>query len=93
MPAIRVTYLDLSFGDIERQLTDDDLAVLRGSWYWTSRRLHSRFDRFKSLLDTTDWRSTLWFVAALDALGLLLAVDNSIERLIETGRHVEIVCR
>lgn len=72
------TYLDLSFGYIERQAAHDNFAVLWSSLSRTGCRLNGRFRRFDGLLDTTDGCS-LWLVATNVALCLLLAVDDAIE--------------
>ena len=86
------TYLDLVLRNIEGQGADDDLAVLRRSCCWASSRLDSRFDGLHSLFDTTNWRRSC-FVAALNALCLLLAIDDCIQGLIESGRHLNVGAR
>ena len=83
-----LTYLDLVLCHIEGQAANDDLAVFGGSCSWTSGRLHSGSGRLESLFDTTNrCSSCVGLGATRGALCLLLAVDDRVKRLINSGRH------
>lgn len=82
------TYLDLSFSYVERQAANDNFAVLWSSLSRTGCGFDSRFRRLDSFLDTTN-RCGLWLVTTEVALRLLLAIDDAVQRLIESCGHGE----
>lgn len=82
------TYLDLSFCHVERKTADNNFAILWSSLSRARCGFDGRFRRLHSFFDTTDGRS-FGLVSAESALSLLLAIDDAIQGLIKSSRHVE----
>lgn len=80
------TYLDLSFCHVEWKTADNNLAVLWSSLSRTGCGLDSGLRRLDGLLHTSNRRS-FWLASAEVAFCLLLAINDAVERLIESCRH------